>query len=84
MSEGLEPSLYSTTDFDTDIYYLKSVYYYCIGHAGWNGDVITEINGFEVRNEYDLAYQEQSLKSGDSVKIKYYRYGIEQSVEFKL
>ena len=32
-----EPKIYYASDFDSDFYLLRSLYYYPIGYAGWNG-----------------------------------------------
>ncbi len=32
-----EPKIYYSNNFDSDLYFLRSIYYYPIGYAGWNG-----------------------------------------------
>lgn len=32
-----QPKIYYTNDFESDLYFLQSNYYYAIGYAGWNG-----------------------------------------------
>lgn len=47
-------------------------------------DIITEINGGEVKNVDDLRSKIKDLKEGDTYKIKYTRAGKTQSVEVKI
>ncbi|OIR12038.1 putative periplasmic serine endoprotease DegP-like precursor [mine drainage metagenome] len=47
-------------------------------------DIITEINGGEVKNVDDLRSKIKDLKEGDTYKIKYKRDGKTQSVEVKI
>lgn len=47
-------------------------------------DIITEINGGEVKNVDDLRSKIKDLKEGDTYKIKYKREGKTQSVEVKI
>lgn len=47
-------------------------------------DIITEINGGEVKNVDDLKSKIKDLKEGDTYKIKYKRNGKAQSAEIKI
>ena len=46
-------------------------------------DIITEINGTEIKNVDDLKDKTSDVKEGDVLKVKYSRNGISQSSEIK-
>ena len=41
-----EPKIYSSNNFDSDFYFLRSIYYYPIGYAFWNGTA-SSVNDIE-------------------------------------
>lgn len=44
------PKIYYTNDFESDLYFLQSNYYYVIGYAGWNGTA-ESVNNLEKNAE---------------------------------
>lgn len=47
LAENEEPKVFYSSDIVSDIYYLRSNYYYIVGHSSWNGPA----KGDELKNE---------------------------------
>ena len=47
-------------------------------------DIIIEANNEKVRNDQDIIFIVQDMRSGDILKLKAIRKGSEENIEFKL
>ena len=91
LKDGEEPKVYYSTDLDSDIYYLRSNYYWVLGYSGYNGPGDSDLSSqvkelcLEKRAPIGLyTYEYTDTRSGvtgygkyiSSYSIKRYDYSI--------